>query len=83
MNGRLSDKEKAELKKLLEEQDRPPDDSWLMAEEYAKKSKKENPYGFGCVLCTKTHLPSACPNRKEKPETSYKYSYYNHDSEGY
>lgn len=83
MNGRLSDKEKAELKKLLEEQDRPPDNSWLMVEEYAKKSKKENPFNYGCVLCAKTHLSSVCPNRKEKIESTYKYSYYNHDSEGY
>lgn len=81
MSGRLlSDKEKEELKRLLEDQNRPPDTSWLMTEEYAKKTKKQNPYNLGCILCAKTHTPINCPNRKEKKEESYTYSYYNHDS---
>lgn len=77
MKGRLTDKEKEELRKLLEDQDRPQDNSWLMVEEYAKKSKKQNPYNFGCLLCTKTHTILNCPNRKEK--SKYTYSYYNHE----
>lgn len=77
MKGRLTDKEKEELRKLLEDQDRPQDNSWLMVEEYAKKSKKQNPYNFGCLLCTKTHTTVNCPNRKEK--SKYTYSYYNHE----
>lgn len=82
MKGRLTDKEKEELKRLLEDQDKPLDNSWLMADEYSKKTNKENPYNLKCVLCMKTHLPSKCPNKKEKVENTYKYSYYNHDSDG-
>jgi hypothetical protein len=80
MKGRLTDKEKQELRKLLEEQDKPQDDSWLMADHYAKLSKKENPKNYGCLLCDKTHFPKNCPNRKAESKPKYTYSYYNHDS---
>jgi hypothetical protein len=80
MKGRLTDKEKEELRKLLEDQDKPLDDKWLMADEYAKKTKKENPNNYGCILCDKTHFVKNCPNRKEK--SKYTYSYYNHDDSG-
>lgn len=85
MKGRLTDKEKQELKKLLEEQDKPQDTSWLMADHYAKLSEKDNPFKLGCKLCMKTHFPKDCPNRKEKPKTTYSYSSYNYsnDDEGY
>lgn len=85
MKGRLTDKEKQELKKLLEEQDNPQDDKWLMAEHYAKLSKKENPFDYGCLLCDKTHTSKNCPNKKEKPKTTYTYASYNYnnDNEGY
>ena len=83
MKDRLTEKEKQELRKLLEEQDKPTDTKWLMAEEYSKKTEKENPYNLGCILCTKTHNAAECPNRKQKPKNTYAYSYYNHDNEGY
>lgn len=85
MKGRLTDKEKEELRKILEEQDKPADDSHLMADHYAKLSKKENPFNYGCLLCDKTHTPKDCPNRKEKPKTTYSYTSYNYsnDDEGY
>lgn len=80
MKGRLTDKEKEELRKLLEEQEKPQDSSWLMVNEYAKQTKKQNPFNYGCILCSKTHTPINCPNRKEK--SKYTYSYYNHDDNG-
>lgn len=85
MKGRLTEKEKEELRKILAEQDVPQDDSYLMADHYAKLSKKENPFNYGCILCMKTHSPKECPNRKEKSKSTYTYSYYNHnqDDEGY
>lgn len=84
MKGKLTDKKKQELKKLLEEQDNIQDDKWLMADHYVKLSKKENPFNYGCLLCDKTHTPKDCPNRKEKPKTTYSYTSYNHSSdEGY
>jgi hypothetical protein len=85
MQGRLTDKEKEELRKILADQDKPLDDKWLMVDEYAKKSKKENPFNYGCILCMKTHNSKECPNRKEKSKSTYTYSYYNHnqDDEGY
>jgi len=49
MRGRLTDKEKQELRKMLEEQDKPTDDSWLMIDHYARLSKKENPYNFEII----------------------------------
>jgi hypothetical protein len=49
------------------------DNDWLMVEHYRKLPKKENPYDFGCILCSKTHFPKDCQNRKtkEKPSTEY------------
>ena len=83
MKGRLTDKEKEELRKLLEEQEKPQDDSWLMADHYAKLSKKDNPKNYGCKLCDKTHFPKDCPNRKKvESKPKYTYSYYNHDDTG-
>lgn len=85
MKGRLTDKEKEELRKLLEEQEKPQDTTWLMVDYYAKLSKKENPLNLGCKLCAKTHFPKDCPNRKkETSKITYTYTSYNHDdSEGY
>lgn len=80
MKGRLTEKEKQELRKLLEEQDKPVDDSWLMTDYYAKLSKKNNPKNYGCKLCDKTHLPKECPNKKVDSKTKYTYSYYNHEA---
>lgn len=89
MRGRLTDKEKQELRKMLEEQEIPADQSWLMIEHYAKLSKKENPYDFGCKLCSITHLSKECPHKtdktyktEEKKYTSSQYSWYNYDGEG-
>lgn len=79
MKGRLTDKEKEELRKLLEEQDKPQDTSWLMTDHYAKLSEKDNPFKLGCKLCMKTHFPKDCPNRKEK--LKYTYTFYNHNQE--
>lgn len=79
MKGRLTEREKEELKKLLDDQDKPQDSSWLMIEEYAKKTKRQNPNNFGCLLCTKTHSTEQCPNRKEK--SKYTYTYYNHNND--
>ncbi len=84
MKDRLTQKEKEELKKLLEEQDKPQDTTWLMVDYYAKLSKKDNPLNLGCKLCTKTHFPKDCPNRKKEEKPKYAYAYYNHsDDEGY
>lgn len=84
MKGRLTDKEKEDLRKLLEEQDKPQDTTWLMVDHYARLSKKDNPLNLGCKLCMKTHFPKDCPNRKEKPKNTYSYTSYNHSSdEGY
>lgn len=80
MKGRLTEKEKQELRKMLEEQDKPVDDSWLMIDYYSKMSKKENPKNYGCLLCDKTHSPKDCPNRKETAKPKYNYTWYNHDS---
>lgn len=41
---------------------------WLRTEHYAKLSQKENPHGFVCALCSKTHLPTQCPNKNKKKE---------------
>jgi len=88
MRGRLTDKEKQELRKMLEEQDKPTDDSWLMIDHYARLSKKENPYNFVCKLCSITHLPAECPHKSPKVEsqtqtyTTSQYSWYNYDGEG-
>lgn len=83
MKERLTEKEKEELRKLLEDQDKPLDNSWLRTDHYAKLSKKENPFNLGCQLCLKSHAPNNCPNRKDAPKSTYTYSYYNHDNEGY
>jgi len=79
MKSRLTDKEKQELRKLLEEQDKPVDDSWLMAEHYAKLPEKKNLKNYGCLLCDKTHLPKECPNRKVESKPKYTYAWYNHE----
>ena len=89
MQGRLSEKEKQELRKLLEDQDKPLDNSWLRVEHYTKLSKKDNPFGFACALCSKTHHPSNCPHQNKKQETQKTqnnpgyYSWYNNEDEGY
>lgn len=81
MKDQLTESEKKELKRLLEEQDKAPDTSWLMVEHYYKLSKKENPYNLGCKLCTITHFAKSCPNRLVQTEKttneSYAASYYN------
>lgn len=82
MKGRLTEQEKQELKKLLEDQDKPQDATWLMVDHYAKLSKKENPFNYGCILCDKTHKPINCINRKENSKNTYAYSYYNHNHDG-
>jgi len=85
---RLTEKEKDELRKLLEDQDKIGDTSWLMVDHYAKLSKKENPNDLGCKLCMKTHFPKNCPNRKstkDKGDSEYigfkhsQYSYGEYD----
>lgn len=38
-------------------------EDWLHVEYFAKLSKKENPHGFICILCYKTHKPKDCPNK--------------------
>jgi len=81
MKDRLTEKEKQELRKLLEDQDKPADSSWLMLDFYAKLSKKQNPFNLSCSLCMKTHLAKDCPN-KNKKEPKYTYSYYNYDANG-
>lgn len=80
MKGRLTEKEKEELRKILEEEDKPADESWLMVDYYAKLSKKNNPHKFICKLCSITHLSNECPNKKIINEKkTYTYSYYDHD----
>jgi hypothetical protein len=74
---KLTEKEKQELQKMLEDQDKPQDTSWLMVDHYAKLSKKENPMGFVCKLCYITHLSKDCPNRKQKTNEEEAYSYHN------
>lgn len=85
MKDQLTEAEKKELKKLLEDHDKSQDVSWLMVDYYYKLSKKQNPYNLKCKLCTITHLAQKCPNtifQKEEEKTkenteSYAASYYN------
>jgi hypothetical protein len=65
---KLTEKEKQELQKMLDDQDKPQDTSWLMVEHYAKLSKKQNPMGLICKICYVTHLPKDCPHRKTETD---------------
>lgn len=90
MRGSLTEKEKKELRKMLEDQDKPADESWLMVEHYANLPKKQNPYGFSCKLCSLTHHAREClfkkidkeQKKEEKTYTTSQYSWYNYDGEG-
>lgn len=44
-------------------------EDWLHVEYFAKLSKKENPHGFICILCYKTHSPKNCSSSKIKTTT--------------
>jgi hypothetical protein len=54
-------------------------EDWLHIEHFAKLSKKENPHGFVCILCYKTHMPKNCrhtggKNRNVQLEVKPSYS---------
>ena len=73
MKQKLTDKEKKELKKLLDDQDLPEDSSWLLVDQYAKAKSR-----FVCILCEKTHLIKNCPNKnktKDKGDSEHVDSY--------
>jgi len=63
MKHTLSKSEKEELKRILDEEERPQDKSWLMVQEYKKKKSR-----FNCALCEKTHTIKNCPNKIEEKE---------------
>lgn len=56
-------------------------EDWLHIEYFAKLTKKENPYGFVCILCYKTHFPKNCPSSKTKETPTTYEQLYKHASD--
>jgi len=44
-------------------------EDWLHLNYFAKLSKKRNPHGAVCILCTKSHIIKDCPHRGKRQES--------------
>ena len=56
-----------------------PDNKWLHLDYYKKLSTRENPRGYTCILCDKTHKTKECPHKNTRTadktkSTQYSYS---------